>query len=522
MKKLPIAVSSFEVMRSADYYYVDKTKLLGQLNDQGRYFFLSRPRRFGKSLLLDTLHQLFAGKREFFHGLHIEPNWDWSVSYPVIRIDFGSGTLKSTEELNTRTFELLKENYQRYQMELPGQTDVPGLFTQLIHRLHEQTGQPVVVLIDEYDKPILDNIENEPVAQAMREGLKNLYSVLKTQDVHLRFVFMTGVSKFSKVSLFSGLNQLQDISLIPKYATICGYTQQDLQTVFAEALAGVDWAKLKQWYNGYNFLGEPVYNPYDILLFLSADQSYRNYWFETGSPSFLLKLFKQQQYFLPELSGIEVGEEILDSFDVEQIDPVTLLYQSGYLTIKETRRRMNDQLFFALKVPNQEVQQALNTHLAAGYAQHGSPTRASLQFKLYDALIEGDVGALAQHVKALFAGIPWRNYTNNELADSEGFYASVLYAFFASLNATIRAEDITNHGQTDLTVELGNYIYVMEIKRDTSQDYVAGAANPALEQIQQRGYSEKYLGSGKTVFEVGMVFNTQQRNLVQFNSVCVS
>ncbi|WP_119396466.1 ATP-binding protein [Salinibius halmophilus] len=521
MKKLPIAVSSFEVMRSADYYYVDKTKLLGQLNDQGRYFFLSRPRRFGKSLLLDTLHQLFAGKREFFHGLHIEPLWDWSVSFPVVRIDFGSGTLKSPGELNTRILELLKENYQRYQIELPSQTDVPGLFTQLIHKLHEQTGLPVVVLIDEYDKPILDNIENEPVAQAMREELKNLYSVLKTQDAHLRFVFMTGVSKFSKVSLFSGLNQLQDISLSPKYATICGYTQHDLQTVFAEPLKGVDWDKLKQWYNGYNFLGDSVYNPYDILLFLSEDQSYRNYWFETGSPSFLLKLFKQQQYFLPNLEAPEVGEEILNSFDVERINPLTLLYQSGYLTIQHTLERRGH-LRFVLGVPNEEVKVSLAEHLIGGYLPRSAEEMYPLQNKLYDALIAGDVAQLERQIHSVFAGIPWRNYTNNELAASEGFYASVLYAFFASLNATIRAEDISNHGQTDLTIELGEFIYVMEIKRDTSQDYVAGEVNPALEQIQQRGYSEKYLSSGKTVFEVGIVFNTHQRNLVQFNSVCVS
>ncbi|WP_119396471.1 ATP-binding protein [Salinibius halmophilus] len=520
MKKLPIAVSSFEVMRSADYYYVDKTKLLGELNDQGRYFFLSRPRRFGKSLLLDTLHQLFAGKREFFHGLHIEPNWDWSVSYPVIRIDFGSGTLKSPSELDEKIDEILKHNANRLKIGTQANTS-SGMFAEIIEGCVEQYGEKVVVLIDEYDKPILDNIENEPVAQAMREGLKNLYSVLKTQDVHLRFVFMTGVSKFSKVSLFSGLNQLQDISLIPKYATICGYTQQDLQTVFAEALAGVDWAKLKQWYNGYNFLGEPVYNPYDILLFLSADQSYRNYWFETGSPSFLLKLFKQQQYFLPNLEAPEVGEEILNSFDVERINPLTLLYQSGYLTIQHTLERRGH-LRFVLGVPNEEVKVSLAEHLIGGYLPRSAEEMYPLQNKLYDALIAGDVAQIERQIHSVFAGIPWRNYTNNELAASEGFYASVLYAFFASLNATIRAEDISNHGQTDLTIELGEFIYVMEIKRDTSQDYVAGEVNPALEQIQQRGYSEKYLGSGKTVFEVGMVFNTQQRNLVQFNSVCVS
>ena len=368
---------------------------------------------------------------------------------------------------------------------------------ELIMACQASTGQKVVVLVDEYDKPILDNIEDLAVAQQMREGLKDLYAVLKTQDANLRFVFMTGVTKFSKVSLFSGLNQLKDISLSPRFATICGYTQTDLETTFAEPLAGVDWAKLKQWYNGYNFLGDSVYNPYDILLFLSEDHSYRNYWFETGSPSFLIKLFQQQRYFLPDLASIRVGEEILDSFDVERINPITLLYQSGYLTIDHSYRDAMEELGFVLKVPNREVQSALHVHLISGYANLQEQSKTLRE--------------------SLFAAIPWRNFTNNDLPETEGYYASVLYAFFASLNATIIPEDISNHGQADLTVMLGDYIYVMEIKRDDAVEYQTQQPSPALEQIRSRGYADKYQASGKTVLELGLIFNSHARNLVQMD-----
>jgi hypothetical protein len=232
---------------------------------------------------------------------------------------------------------------------------------ELIQKAAAKYGTKVVVLVDEYDKPILDNIERPEIAAQVREGLKNVYSVLKGQDAYLQFVFMTGVTKFSKVSLFSGLNQLKDITLHRDYASICGYTQGDLETSFAEHLADVNWNKLKTWYNGYHFLGEAVYNPFDILLFIDNGLMFRSYWFETGSPSFLLKLFKQKQYFLPSLEKIEVGEDILDSFDIENINPITLLFQAGYLTIEKTFTK-RDRLVFALKVPNQEVQLALNDH----------------------------------------------------------------------------------------------------------------------------------------------------------------
>ncbi|KAA6186746.1 ATP-binding protein [Thiohalocapsa marina] len=527
-KKLPIGIQTFRKIREEDCCYVDKTGFALQLIEDGTHYFLSRPRRFGKSLFLDTLAELFSGRRELFTGLEAEQGWDWSVRYPVIRLDFAAGVLQDRDALDRRLQALLRLNAERLGVSCDWQkTDLPGCFGDLIRQAHSHCGQRVVVLVDEYDKPILDNIERPEIAAEMREGLKNLYSVLKPEDAHLQFVFMTGVTKFSQVSLFSGLNQLRDITLSADYATLCGYTQQDLETTFAGHLTGVDRDELRTWYNGHSFLGEPVYNPFDILLFISEGHSYRNYWFETGSPSFLIKLFQRKRYFLPELEALEVSEEILDAFDVERINPVTLLFQSGYLTIAETVRRRG-RLLFRLRIPNQEVRFALTDQLITGYTGIEND-RTRWQDGLYDTLAAGDLPGLVATLKRLFAGIPWRNFTHNDLPEAEGYYASVLYAFFASLNAQVIPEDISSQGQTDLTIKLEGYIYVMEIKLqrgpagpDSEQDSEQGAkagettANPALAQIQARGYSAKYRDApGKGLFEVGLVFSASERNLVR-------
>ncbi len=523
MKKLPIAVQTFAEIRDGQHIYIDKTEHIHRVLQGSKANFLSRPRRFGKSLLLDTFKELFEGNRKLFSGLFIEDKWDWSLSYPVIKLDFADGTLQSREALDQRIRKMLKDcaDQLAVSIQLEG-NDIPGCFRDLIVACHEKYGQKVVILIDEYDKPILDNIEQPELAAQMREGLKNLYSVMKGQDAYIQFIFMTGVTRFSKVSLFSGINQLQDLTLHPNYATICGYTEQDLKTEFAEYLQDVEWNQLKEWYNGYQFSGNAVYNPYDILLFISNGLKFQNYWFETGSPSFLLKLFKQQQYFLPELETIEVGEEILDSFDIESMDPVTLLFQSGYLTIASETFRRNRWLY-KLVVPNLEVKQALNDHFINAYTQELPSRKSQLQDRLYNELSVGNLSGLEQQIKALFAGIPWRNFNHNDLPDSEGYYASVLYAFFASLNATVIPEDISCHGQADMTIILDNFIYVMEFKRDTTEEYQQQVPNPALEQIQQRQYAAKYLaakeyvGQDKEIFEVGLIFNIHARNLVQMD-----
>ena len=284
-KKLPIGIQSFEKIRSDDFYYVDKTPFVKRLVEEGGgYYFLSRPRRFGKSLFLDTIKQAFLGRRELFEGLYLEKHWDWSAKHPVIHISFGAGVVRSLEELRITIEEILREHEEIYHLKLT-YPSFRGQFMELIKKLYGEYKASVVVLIDEYDKPILDNLHRKEIAVEIREELKNLYSVFKEADPYLKLVFITGVSKFSKVSLFSGLNNLKDITLHPGYATICGYTQEEFEKVFSDRLEGVDLERVRLWYNGYSWLGEPVYNPFDILLFLDS-KIYRPYWFETGTPTF--------------------------------------------------------------------------------------------------------------------------------------------------------------------------------------------------------------------------------------------
>ncbi|WP_044411188.1 ATP-binding protein [Thiomicrospira microaerophila] len=525
MKKLPIGIQTLSAIREGDYVYIDKTPMVHEMvNSAGRYF-LSRPRRFGKSLLVDTFKELFEGNQTLFKGLYIEDKWDWSKTFPVIKFSFGGGVLESRAELDQAIYNLLQDNQQRLGLTCPNFSlhDPAGCMAQLIQAAAKQYGSKVVVLVDEYDKPILDNIDKTDTATSIREGLKNIYSVFKGQDAHLQFVFMTGVTKFSKGSLFSGMNQLKDITLFSDYATLCGYTQSDLETEFAQHLQGVDWAKLKDWYNGYQFLGEPVYNPFDVLLFISNHQTYRNYWFETGNPSFLLKLFRQHRYFLPDLADIEVGEEVLDSFDIERINPITLLFQAGYLMIDRVEESPWGGQVYHLRVPNKEVNLALNNQFFTDYSQQVNPLE--YQKSLYKALASADFPAIQQQIESLFASIPWRNFTKNDLPDAEGYYASVLFAWLSSINANIIPENINNHGQVDLTIQLGDHIYITEIKLDKSQDYQPQDSNPALAQIQAKNYSQPYLAqqqAGKQIHQLGLVFNTHARNLVQMDWLTIN
>jgi len=511
LKNLPLGISTLSKLLENNCIYVDKTEYAYNLTSQSGAFFLSRPRRFGKSLFVDTLKEIFEGNQKLFEGLYIYDKWDWSKKYPVIKLDFAAGGGKSKEELNLRLSALLQQNKDRLGVQYDS-LDLEDNFSKLISEVASKYGQRVIVLADEYDKPMLDNLNNSQVVREIRDALQRFYGVLKEQDANLQFVFMTGVTKFSKVSLFSGVNQLKDITISKSYSSICGYTDNDLQEHFGEYLAGSDPEEVKKWYNGYSWTGpETVYNPYDILLFLSEGLSYQNYWFETGSPTFLIEMFRQNHYFLPDLENIEVFQRTLNSFEIESINPITLLFQAGYLTIEKTfidRGKM----VYSLKIPNQEVRLALNDYFIEEYTGISSDLK-SRQDDLYNALSTGNIASFEQHIRTLFAGIPWRNFTNNNLADFEGFYASVLYAFFISLRAWVIPEDISNRGQADMTIILENQIYVMEVK---VVDNLPEGNNQALEQIIQRNYAEKYRNrEGMTVHEVGLVFNKSERNLVQ-------
>jgi hypothetical protein len=500
MKKLPIGIQTFRTIIEDDYLYIDKTEVARRLIENYRYVFLSRPRRFGKSLFLDTLKNIFEGNREFFRGLLIEEQWNWEVKYPVIKISF-SGGIHSKADLEGDLLYILKSNEKRLGLECENRARAQHFFAELIEKAYEKYHQKVVILIDEYDKPILDNIENIPEALVIRDGMRDFYTKIKENDEYLRFVFLTGVSKFSKVSLFSGLNNLEDISLNPDFGNVCGYTQLDLETTFAPYLEGVDMEQVKRWYNGYNFLGDKVYNPFDILLFIRNQRAFKSYWFETGTPRFLVELIKKNSYFIPKFNGLQVNESLVNSFDLENLNLETILFQTGYLTIKR-QLPLDVRFGYELGFPNMEVQMSFNDYILQSVTSvsENEPIRR----ELLALMNTGDIAGLEPVIKRLFASIAYNNYTNNDIERYEGFYASVLYACFASIGVDIIAEDVSNKGRIDLTLKVGGKIFLFEFKVTDGEP---------LEQIKRMKYYEKYSGER---YLIGIVFDPKVRNVSRF------
>ncbi|WP_303785767.1 ATP-binding protein [Azovibrio restrictus] len=504
-KKLPIGIQTFAKIREGDYYYVDKTHYAVQLANEGTHYFLSRPRRFGKSLFLDTLAELFSGNRPLFEGLYAEGHWDWSRKHPVIRISFAEGRLESRAELDRRIRWNLDQNRARLQIDCPDREDIPGCFANLIQAAAKKFGERAVVLVDEYDKPILDNLTEPEVARAMREGLRNLYSVFKGQDAYLRFVFLTGVSKFSKVSIFSGLNNLRDITLSRAYSAICGYRDEDIDTVFAPELEGLDREEIRRWYNGYAWLGEKVYNPFDVLL-LFQEREFRSYWFETGTPTFLVDLLKSRQTFTPKLDALIADDQLLNAFDVEHIATEAILWQAGYLTIQAVER-LGAVSQYQLGYPNQEVESAFNTALLRALVPDGPTT---LPLPLYKKLIALDFDGLKAHFESLYASIPADWYRANPVLHYEGYWASVFYSHIASLGFDLIPEDVTNQGRIDLTLKLDNAILVMEFKRIEGET----PTGEALAQLKAKAYADKYRADGRPVYLLAIEFSSHRRNVV--------
>jgi hypothetical protein len=506
-KKLPIGIQTFAKLREEDCYYVDKTGLAMQLVAEGSHYFLSRPRRFGKSLLLDTLKELFEGNRALFTGLAAEPLWDWGKTHPVIRISFGAGVVSSRDGLNHVLHQQLSHHEARWALP-PAFDDLRSRFLDLIERIHTQTGQRVVVLVDEYDKPILDNIEKTAVALEVREGLKDFYSVIKDSDAHIRFAFLTGVSKFSKVSLFSGLNNLKDITLDERYSALCGYTDADVDTVFAPELPGLDRALIRDWYDGYNWLGTPVYNPFGLLLLFDT-RKIRPHWFETGTPTFLIKLLQQRQAFTPDLSRIVASDTLLSTFDVDNIPTEALMFQAGYLTVDKVRE-LPGRMQLTLKYPNLEVQSALNTSLLQSLT--GSLSQPGPQItQLYDLLSAQDFAGLKTLFHAFYASIANDWYRKNELSSYEGYYASIFYSYFAAMGVEIKLEDPTNVGRIDMTVLFAGQVFLFEFK--------VVEMNPngsALQQLKDMAYADKYRSRGEPIHLIGVEFSKASRNIVGF------
>lgn len=507
-KKLPIGLQTFSILREEGYYYADKSGFAVDLAENGKYYFLSRPRRFGKSLFLDTLKELFEGNAKLFEGLAAQKRWNWGKQHPVIRISLSDGVLQSRAELDGRIHEILRDNQERLGVTC-NHSSVSGQLSELIRQAHRQTGQRVVVLVDEYDKPILDNISNTPIATEMREGLKNLYSVLKGSDEHVQFVFITGVSKFSKVSLFSGLNNLQDITLKPRYSAICGYTDAEVDSVFAPELFDLDRQKVRDWYNGYNWLGTGVYNPFD-LLFLFENRRFGNYWFESGTPTFLLKLLSERQQFTPDFSKTIAEESLISTFDVDDIATEALMFQSGYLTIAKCEEPLPGFFVYTLTYPNQEIESSLNAALLPAY---GVPPRHSLnqRLRLVELLKTNHLAGLKDLFHAFFASIPNDWYRNSPMAQYEGYYASIFYSHFAALGLDIRLEDVTNHGRMDMTVLFNAHVYIFEFK---VVELVP--QGKALQQIKDRHYADKYQARGEPIHLIGVEFSKDNRNIVGF------
>jgi Holliday junction resolvase-like predicted endonuclease len=503
LKKLPIGIQTFSRIREEDYIYIDKTKEALELIENYTYSFLSRPRRFGKSLFLDTLHNIFEGKKEYFKDLYIYDKWDWNTTYPVIKISW-DGNLQTTEDLKQKAKEFLLDNQNRLDIKCEDDLSMSVCFERLIKESYKKYNQKVVILIDEYDRPILDTIDNLEQSKYNREFIKGMYSVMKGCDQYIKFAFLTGVSKFSKASIFSGLNMLSDISLNKKFGNICGYTQSNIENEFKEHMQGVDLNKVKEWYNGYNFLKDPMYNPFDLLQFIDNDFVFDNYWFTTGTPTFLIKLIEKNSYFLPKLSNLTVRKNILDSFDIENIDLEVILYQSGYLTIDKVQITPFETIEYKLKLPNKEVKISFHDMIINYITNNNLPTVKS---DIYLAFLEVNMDKFKDSFISIFASIPNNNFTKSNMQNYEGFYASVIYVYLQSLGLEIIGEDVTNLGRIDLTVKINNLIYIIEFKVGNED---------ALKQIKEKKYHEKYLQEQKDIYLVGINFDKNNKNIKEF------
>ena len=526
MSKLPIGIRTFRRIREEGFYYVDKTVYARRLvDDAGIHYFLSRPRRFGKSLLVDTLKELFEGKAKLFRGLAILDGWDWSKRHPVVRLDFSGGNFMRRRELYASAMRQLTAaqdraapgplarltDASRGRSPAPFEDDtLSGRFATLLETLHRRSGRRVAVLVDEYDKPILDAIDQPETAKANRDVLRGLYGTIKACDAHVELTFITGVSKFSKVSVFSDLNNLVDLTLNPAYSGICGYTEADLDAVFAPELPGLDRDEIRAWYNGYNWRGsERIYNPYAILNRF-ASRAFESYWFETATPRFLIDTLIRREFAAPDLERVHARAALLSSFDVEAIAPEALLFQTGYLTIAD-EQEIDGYPQYRLGYPNREVRRGLNESLLDALAPNWRATGTGAELRRL--LAAEDWAGVKALLHRLVAGIPHDWHRRNDIARYEGYWASVFYAWFQASMDGVSAEEATSRGRPDLAVRLGGDAYLFEFK-------VAERSDPgaALAQLQARGYADKHRAAGRAVHLIGVEISAKQRAIVAFDT----
>jgi Predicted AAA-ATPase/PD-(D/E)XK nuclease superfamily len=503
MKRLPIGRSDFSSIREEGFVYVDKTELIYKLLINGGRYFLSRPRRFGKSLTVSTLEAIFQGKRDLFKGLWIEDKIDWK-KFPVLMFSFDQIT-SSDGNTHDLLIQQLHNVAKKNNVKLT-QKDVKSLTEELIEKVSKKG--KVVILVDEYDKPILDVVPHKmELANERREILKDFFETIKNKDGQVHFVFVTGVSKFAKMTMFSGPNQLKDITLSPKFSAICGYTQEELEFHFSysfpqiaknqQVAEGNLISEIKKWYNGYSWTGEHVYNPWSILNMV--DEGYiRNYWFNSGSPSFLLRYLKAGLYY--KLTNFNVPETVLDSFEIEKIDYRALLFQGGYLTIKSEDVKSHTYL---LGFPNCEVEMALSQFMLATFSETNVNDAGMSALDLREALLANDLEQFKLIVNSLFSSIPSPIF----LQKYEAYYHAILHTTFTLLGYYANNEVHTSAGRADAVVTLPNQIFIFEFK-------INDTAKAALQQIKDKNYAGKYAASGKKITLVGVELSKVDKGIV--------
>ena len=506
-KLYPVGIQNFESLRRDGYFYVDKTAKIFELVRTGRYYFLSRPRRFGKSLLISTLEAYFQGKRELFEGLAIEGlEKEWK-DYPVIHLDLNAKKFDTEEDL-IRLIDRQLLVYESVYGRVPTDVTIDDRFVSLIRNAAEKSGERVVILVDEYDKPMLQAIGNDTLQSEYRNTLKAFYGVLKSMDGYIKFALLTGVTKFGKVSVFSDLNNLEDISRNPSYTDICGISGEELLRDFSDDIQELAAAngqtfeqacdQLKTDYDGYHFCPDSpgMYNPFSILNTFKS-RRYGSYWFETGTPTYLVELLKKSNYDLEEMSHVETDADILDSIFTDD-NPIPVIYQSGYLTIKGYDKEFG---IYELGFPNREVEEGFMKFLLPYYS-NVSKTSSPFEIKKFVQDVKrGEIDGFMERLQSFLAGCPY------ELAkDIELHYQNVLFIVFRLAGLYTNVEYHTSRGRIDLVLQTDSYVYVMEFKLD-------GSAEQALQQIEDKQYALPFAKDSRRVYSIGVNFSSETRNI---------
>ena len=504
--RYPIGIQDFEKIRKEGFVYVDKTALIYKLADEGNYYFLSRPRRFGKSLLLSTMEAYFSGKKDLFKGLALEKlEKDWTV-YPIMHLDLNAAKYDSEESLYNMLNDFLshfEDEYGTYRSEVTLELRFKGV----IERMAKKEGKPVVILVDEYDKPMLQAIANHELQEKFRSTLKAFYSVLKTQDRYIKFAFFTGVTKFGKVSVFSDLNYLTDLSMDRRYASLCGITEQEMLDNFHEGIEELasfhgdtfeeSVEMLRRCYDGYHFAASSVgvYNPFSLLSTLAKGE-YGSYWFETGTPSFLVELLKRDNFYLPDLTEQQVSGDFLNSIDSIEQSPVPIIYQSGYLTIKSYDKEFG---FYTLGYPNEEVEEGWANYLLPFYSHVEGGGGPMFIGRFVQALRKGDAEAFMQRMESLFAGTDYKI-----VGDVDKYFQNAFYLVTLLLGFYVDVERSLSNGRIDMVAKTKDYIYIFEFKYDKTPD-------EALRQIDEKGYAKPYASDPRQLIKIGVNFSKEKR-----------